>query len=169
MIKRALILFMCLALPASVLAGGYGGRYHYGGHYQHRHHGGGDGTALLAGLLVGGLIGYFISEDRHYRRYAYPPRRYHHDPWYRDRYRHDYRHYGYRGGYYREYVPARPAPRRVVVREARRAGGQQCVMTREYTTTVEIDGQPRQAYGTRCMTRDGAWILGQPRLVPEFD
>ena len=159
MLKRIFILMLCAALPASALGGGYGGRYHFGGHY-HGHHGGGDeGVALLGGLVVGGLIGYLISEDRHYRRaypvYAYPP-----EPYYRS---------GYRDYAYREYVPVRPAPQQVVVREDPEFAGHACRMTREYTTTIEIDGEPREAYGTRCLTADGSWVLGRPKLVPEFD
>lgn len=160
MFKRALILIVCFALPAAALAGGYGGYYHH-----RHHHGGGDGTALLAGLVVGGLIGYFVSEDRHYRRRAYPVYRYDYDPYYHDR----YRDYGYRDYGYREHVTVRPAPRRVIVREAPAPAGDNCRMTREYTTTIEIDGQQREAYGTRCLTADGSWVLGPPRLVPEFD
>lgn len=168
MFKRALILILCVALPAAALAGGYGGRHHFGGH--HRHHGGGDGTALLAGLLVGGLIGYFVSEDRHYRHRAYPAYRYDPDPYYHDRYRHyGSRSYGYHDYGYREHVTVRPAPRRVIVREAPAPAGDNCRMTREYTTTIEIDGEQREAYGTRCLTADGSWVLGRPRLVPEFD
>lgn len=171
MFKRALILILCFALPATALAGGYGGRHHFGGHSHHRHHhGGGDGTALLAGLVVGGLIGYFVSEDRHYRRRAYPAYRYDPDPYYHDRYRHyGSRSYGYRDYGYREHVIVRPAPRRVIVREAPAPAGDNCRMTREYTTTIEIDGQQREAYGTRCLTADGSWVLGRPRLAPEFD
>lgn len=165
MLKRALILILCAALPATALAGGYGGRYHFGGNYHHRHHGGGDGAALLTGLVVGGLIGYFVSEDRHYRRRAYPGYRYRHDPYFRD----DYRGYGYRGRAYRESVRVRPAPRRVLVRKDPGRAGRRCRMTREYTTTVEVDGQQREAYGTKCMTADGSWLLGRPRLVPRFE
>ena len=44
-----------------------------------------------------------------------------------------------------------------------------CVMTREYTTVISIDGKERDAYGTRCMKPDGSWVLGAPKLVPEFN
>lgn len=167
MLKRAFILILCAALPASALAGGYGGGYHFGGHYRHHGHGG-DGGALLAGLVVGGLIGYFISEDRHYRRRAYPVYNYRHEPYYRDDYD-DYYDYGYRRDTYREYVPVRPAPQRVIVRRNPEFPGHDCRMTREYTTTIEIDGQQHEAYGTRCLTANGSWVLGPPKLVPELD
>lgn len=174
MLKRALVLILCASLPAAALAGGYGGRHYYGGGYHHRHHGGGHGGALLAGLVVGGLFGYLISEDRHYRRHAYPPRRHGHRPYYRGGYAryssHDYgyRDYGYRRRVYREYIPVRPKPRPDVVRRDPGFAGHDCRMTREYTTTVKIDGQPREAYGTRCLTADGSWVLGTPRVEPRF-
>lgn len=174
MLKRILVLTLCAALPAATLAGGYGGygggRY-WGGHYHQRHHSSGDAGTLLAGLVVGGLFGYFISEDRRHRR-AYSTYRYDHGPYHRSRTRY-YDHYGVRGyGYrapaYREYMPVRPTPRRVVVRKNTDFPGHDCRMTREYTTTIEIDGLQRDAYGTRCLTADGAWVLGPPKLVPEF-
>ena len=160
MIKRLLILLLCATLPAPALTGGYGG-YRYGGYY-HGHGDGDEGVALLAGLLIGGLVGYFVSEDRYYRRSYYPPYRY--DPGY-DPY------YGrvYYQPVYREYVRVVPAPPRVVVRDSPEFAGQSCRMTREYTTTIEIDGRPREAYGTKCLTADGSWVLGAPRLVPDFE
>lgn len=177
MLKKLLVFTLCAVLAAPVLAGGYGGRYHYGGHYGYRHHGGGDdGAALLAGLVIGGLVGYFISEDRHYRRPAYRYGRY---PRGYTRYDYEYGH-DYGGPVYRREAH-RPAPRRRVVRvvpQPRRSSaaapidrefaGEGCRMTREYTTTIEIDGRERDAYGTKCLTADGSWVLGRPKLVPEL-
>lgn len=169
MLKRTLILILCAALPATALAGGYGGRHHFGGHFHHHRHGG-DAGVLLAGLVIGGLAGYLISEDRHYRRRSYPAYRHdYHRRHYKPYYRSDYYDYGYRRPAYRAYVPVRPAPRRVVVRKEPGFAGNECRMTREYTTTIEVDGQPREAYGTRCLTADGSWVLGRPRLAPEFE
>lgn len=171
MLKRILILTLCAALPAAALAGGYGGRHHWGGYYHHRHHGGGDAGTLLAGLVVGGLFGYLISEDRYHRR-TYSRYRYDYGPYHRGGtryYRHyDGRGYGYRSPAYREYIPVRPAPQRVVVRQNTEFPGHDCRMTREYTTTIEIDGRRQEAYGTRCLTADGSWVLGPPKLVPGF-
>jgi len=182
MMKNLLVFTLCAALSAPVLAGGYGGRHyyggHHGGHYGYRHHGGGDaGTALVAGLLIGGLAGYFISEDHHYRRDGYR-----HGP-YRYRYTHyDYDHrYDYGGRVYRHEVYRPVAPRRVLrvpprpqrVTAAapvdREFAGAGCRMTREYSTTVEIDGRKRDAYGTKCLAADGSWILGRLKLAPEFE
>ena len=137
------------ALPAA--AGGYG----HGYHYSYGHHGHGDeGAALLAGLVIGGLVGYFISEDRHT---------------YRERQVYDYHH--------RPHYHTYPRHRHVVVTErvavepvtlARREFAA-CQMTREYTTRVEIDGKLQEAYGTTCLRPDGSWELGRPQLVPDFD
>jgi hypothetical protein len=172
MLKRYLVLLLCMALTAPALAGGWGGRYHYGygGHFggHYRGHGGGDeGAALLAGLVIGGLVGWFINEDRHY----YRERVYRDDPYPRDYYYAPptgYRDYGYAPPPPRKYVRVVPrveAPSRVEPEFA----GRNCRMTREYTTTIEIDGEQREAYGTRCLTADGSWVLGSPKLVPEPD
>jgi len=135
-----------------------------------------DGVGLareaLAGANLGDhaseatreAIGWLISEDRHY----YGSRAYH-DPYAR------YDHYAPR---YRSYIPPPPRHREYVVVERRTEpavapdnaefAGRDCRMTREYQTTVEIDGEQHEAYGTRCLTADGSWVLGRPNLVPEF-
>lgn len=173
MLKRCLVLLLGVTLAAPALAGGYGGRHyyghggHFGGHY--RGHGGDAGAALLAGLVIGGLAGYFINEDRHYRRRAYwndPYPGYRYDA---PRYRRKHRNYGYEPGPYREYVRVPPRTDTVVVPVDREFAGRGCRMTREYTTTIEIDGERHEAYGTKCLTADGSWELGRPKLVPEFD
>jgi len=41
-------------------------------------------------------------------------------------------------------------------------------MTREYTTTITIDGVDREAYCTRCMVSEGNWVLGRLKLMPEL-
>lgn len=169
MLKRCLVLLLSAALAAPAFAGGWGSRYHYGygGHYggydgryggHYRHQGGGDaGTALLAGLVIGGLVGWLINEDRHYyERRAY----YRADP-----YPPSARYYPR----YREYVRVVPSPDVTVSRVDPELAGHACRMTREYTTTIEIDGEPRDAYGTKCLTADGSWVLGRPRLEPQFD
>lgn len=161
MVKRCFVLLLCAAFSAPALAGGYGYGGYYGGGYKY--HGGNDGDVLLAGLLIGGLVGYFIGEDRGYRRQTYTTYSYYGDPY----------DYYYRGGYRRdvysrEYVPASPPPQRVIIRESPQVAGHTCRMTREYTTTIEIDGRMRDAYGTKCLTADGSWVLGAPKLVPDF-
>lgn len=141
------------------MADGYGWRHH-GGYFHHYHHGGDAGGALIAGLIFGGLAGYLISEDSH-------------QYWDEPVYGYDYPAY-YPYGPSRRYVVVEPPPREVMVPVPVQPAdsefaGQNCRMTREYTTTIEIDGKKRDAYGTKCLTADGSWILGRPKLVPKFD
>lgn len=137
---------LLVTLSQNTLAGG--GYYHHG--YRHYDYGG----ALAAGLIIGGLFGYAIGESQ----YRYPS-------------------YGYRTYYYDYPPPTTVVYQRVervpvVVREAAPApasefSGNDCLMTREYTTTIKVNGVEKEAYGTRCMTAGGGWILGQPKLMPE--
>lgn len=118
----------------------------------HRHHHHDHGGALAAALLVGGLFGYMIGESHsHYRDYGY---------------RTYYSNYPQPTTVVYQHVERVP----VVVRETRdqEFTGSECVMTREYMTTVNVNGIDREAYGTRCMTADGGWILGQPKLMPDY-
>jgi len=158
MVNRSIALLVCLALSGPAVAGGYGGHYHYG----YRHHGSGDeGATLLAGLVVGGLIGYLLSEDRYDRRY--------YQTWHRaPSYRRAYYHYDPPPVVYRETVVVHERAWRARVREPA-FKGHNCRMTREYTTTLDIDGVRREAFGRRCLTAAGAWVLGPPELVPQFD
>lgn len=168
MLKHCMIILLSTALSAPAFAGGWGGGYrhgyggHYGGHFgaRYHHHGGGDaGAALLAGLVIGGLVGWAVNEDRHYyRNDVYRP-----EPYPR------YREYGYYEPEYREYVRVVPRTRVITVPVESEFAGHACRMTREYTTTIEIDGAQRDAYGTKCLTADGSWVLGRPKLVPEFN
>ncbi|MDG1859196.1 MAG: hypothetical protein P8I94_08835 [Emcibacteraceae bacterium] len=43
-----------------------------------------------------------------------------------------------------------------------------CLQTREYTTTIEIGGEAVPAYGQACLQPDGSWMFGQPVAVPSF-
>ncbi|MGD8588736.1 MAG: hypothetical protein PVG22_07860 [Chromatiales bacterium] len=134
---------MLIAISSTALAGGY---HHHG--YRGYGYYGGD---LAAALVIGGMFGYLIADNQPY----YGP-------------------YGYRTYYY-----GYPPPSTVVYQQVERVptvittarnpefAGNDCVMTREYTTTIRINGVARQAYGTRCMTADGGWILGPPKLMPE--
>lgn len=118
-----------------------------GGYYPHSHHYHDHGGALAAALIVGGLFGYMIGDSQnHYRTdyYAYqPPTRV-------------------------VYQPVERVP--VVVKETHDSefAGDECVMTREYTTTINVNGVEREAYGTRCMTTNGGWILGKAKLMPDY-
>ena len=122
-----------------------------GGYYHHGHHGHGHGGALAAGLIIGGLFGYLISENQHH-----------------------YSGYSYRT-YHPEYYPQTTVvyrrveriPTVITTERAPEFAGSACIMTREYTTKITINGSEREAYGTRCMTADGGWILGRPKLMPD--
>lgn len=152
---------ICAALSSGAWAGGYG---HPGHGFRHGHgyayHGGGydTGWVLLGGMLVGGLIGYAISEDRHRSR-AYQPA-----PAYAPAY-HSAPAYQPAPTYQPAPVYAPAAPARINTAYRGEFGGT-CVMTREYTTTVSFEGRPHEAYGTRCMQADGSWVFGAPRLAP---
>ena len=117
---------------------------HYGHHRGHHRHGGGGKAAAYTILGVG--LGYLLfSATQNSKRYD-------------DRY--------YRAAPPR-YVP--PPANRPVGYQQRATSGPNCVMTREYTTTVIIGGEERDAYGTACMQPDGSWLQGPAKLVPEFD
>ena len=143
----ALLVSGLLVMSHSAVAGGY---YHHGGHHRGHH---GHGGALAAGLLIGGLFGYMINEDRH-------------------RYSSSYSYRDYRPGYYPRttvvYERVERVPTVVTTEVDSEFAGHDCMMTREYTTTIKIDGVDKEAYGTRCMTADGGWILGQPKFMPEL-
>lgn len=43
-----------------------------------------------------------------------------------------------------------------------------CLQSREYTTTIEIGGEAVPAYGQACLQPDGSWKFGDPVAVPSF-
>lgn len=131
--------------------GHYGGHYgsHYGGrNYYPRHYYGGNyysGTDVFLGATLGFVLGAALTPPVYY---APPPPR----VVYRD-----------------EYVYAPPPrvvyrePATVVYREPPRDAS--CLQTREYTTTVTIDGRQVEAWGTRCLRPDGTWSYGPARTA----
>ena len=144
-IKRSITYALVIFAISSTAWAGHYGHYRYNAGYGHGYHHSGDtGLALLTGLLFGGLVGYAISEDRH-------------------RYR-DYQHV-----YYPRYKYNPLPPHRERYPTTLREFEVNCLMTREYITTINIDGVLRKAYGTRCLMADGSWLLGDPRLEPEFN
>ncbi len=117
----------------------YGG--YYGGHYRnHRGHHSNAGTyASLA--LLGATLGFIIHKSS------------------KNRYQDD--------GYSRQqnYVPRQPYQGGNSSPQSQ--GGfdfSQCRDTRDYETTILIDGQEQVAYGTACMIEDGSWVAGPMRV-----
>ncbi|MDG1857610.1 MAG: hypothetical protein P8I94_00820 [Emcibacteraceae bacterium] len=43
-----------------------------------------------------------------------------------------------------------------------------CLQTREYTTTIDIGGESVPAYGQACLQPDGSWMFGEPIAAPSF-
>lgn len=119
---------------------------HRGGHHRSRgHHGGrGAGYALLG--FGAGLLTYHSLDRAHDRNRAYTSG---------DR-------------LYRRAEPPRYAPRPAGQAAAPGAAiATSCLQTREYTTTVTIDGREVDAYGTACLQPDGSWVMGAPQMVPD--
>ena len=46
--------------------------------------------------------------------------------------------------------------------------GKSCLQTREYTTTIVIEGESVEAYGTKCLKPDGSWGYGPAQPVPDI-
>ncbi len=153
-------IFLAITM-APAHAGGYDhGRYHGRGHHGHhyksyghhghkrhyrrghhrpryrRHYRHDDDDDLVAGLIIGGLLGYAISSHQARDRYQPPP--------------------AYRAPPPRTAYP--PAPPVV-----RRPPG--CLQEREYQTTVMVGGKEVEAYGTACLQPDGSWRRGPAKLV----
>ena len=123
---------------------GYYGGYHRRGHYH-------NNGAAYAALGVG--IGYLLSEATRpkEREVVYVPT----EPRYsEDRSRERPRESRPQPAQNR-YDPAAEFPNG-------------CVQTREYTTTITIGGEEKDAYGTACLQADGSWLTGAPKVVPEF-
>jgi len=141
--------------------GGHRGRFDFGfGHSGHGHggvrfghHGGGDAAAAIAGFGAGLLLYHTIDRAR-----SRPAARTTHAP------------QPVRQPRLQRRQPAPPpvTGRRTGAGEpqttASAQSSPQCLQEREYTTTVTIGGQEREAYGTACLTPDGSWHMGPPTL-----
>lgn len=134
----------------------YSGSYYYGGHHNRRGHG---NAGTYAGLALLGLgLGYAISKSS---RNDY----YRGDSYYQDD-----------EDYSRYYTPPRPNGQYNQGQEdqyqdqgAYQSGGNsfdfsQCQETRAYQTTIFVDGQEQQAFGTACLMPDGSWVAGPMQI-----
>ena len=130
-------------------------------------------TVFLLTIFIGstpalaGIYGY-----RHYRQPHY------------QRYHNHHRHY-YRGGdiFFGTVLgftlgtlltPPPPPPPVYIYRESPppvvhqgEYGAVSCLQTREYTTTIIIEGREVEAYGTKCLRPDGSWSYGPAQPVPD--
>ena len=132
--------------PGAIASGGHRGGHHGG------HHGGGHVGDIATGLIIGGVFGYLINEDRYRYNNSYAYRDYRYDDYARSP---------------DVYEQVEPLPKVLITERDSEFAGHNCTMTREYTTTITINGVDKEAYGTRCMTADGGWVLGRPKLIPD--
>lgn len=117
----------------------YGG--YYGGHYRYNH-GYHSNVGTYASLAALGLaLGFIIHKSS------------------KDKYQDD------GTSQQQNYVPRQPYQGG---NSSPQTGGgfdfSQCRDTRDYETTILIDGQEQVAYGTACMIEDGSWVAGPMRI-----
>jgi len=151
---------MTVFLLATVLVGspalagryGYGYNHYYGHHRYYSHHNYYSGGDLFIGTMIGFTLGALLT--------APPPPQ----PVY------IYREYPPARVYREEYVYIPPA--RSIHRKPSSAKTgtllryDSCLQTREYTTTIVIEGRTVEAYGTKCLLPDGGWSYGPAQPVP---
>ncbi len=112
--------------------------YTYGGYYYGGHHGRGGKAGAYAGLaILGATLGYVLHKSS------------------RDNYNR-----GKSGGYY---APP-PRPQNYAPTQQSNFDFSQCRETRDYETTIIVDGQQQLAYGTACLMADGNWVAGPMRI-----
>ena len=124
------------SLPADAHDWNRGGR----GGYYHRH-GDGDGAAIAVGvgILALGLAAAAASSS------------------------HDSGRHVYNDGYY-DGPPPPPRPYYDSPYRQSRYEDDNCLQSREYQTTIMIDGRRERAYGTACLQPDGSWQEGPAQL-----
>ncbi len=147
-----IFLLATVLVGSSALAGGYGYKHYYGHHRHHSNHHYYSGGNLFIGTMLGFTLGALLV--------APPPPQ----PVY------IYREYTPNRAYREEYVYIPPAGS--IHREPSSAKNgtllryDSCLQTREYTTTIVIEGQTVEAYGTKCLRPDGGWSYGPAQPVP---
>lgn len=110
-------------------------RYYYGGYYGGHY----SKAGTYAGLaILGATLGYVLyKSNQNNNRYQAPPPR------------------------QNTYVPPQSN-----YSQPQQDGFDfsQCRETRDYETTIFIDGQEAAAYGTACLMADGTWVAGPMRV-----
>ncbi|MCH8347674.1 MAG: hypothetical protein IH901_04160 [Proteobacteria bacterium] len=120
--------------PSYTYGGPYYSGYYYGGHYGH-----GSKAGAYAGLaILGATLGYMLhkSSKNNYRG-------------------------GRSGGYY---APPPQQPQSYAPAQQGSFDFSQCRETRDYETTIIVDGQEQLAHGTACLRADGNWVGGPMRI-----
>ena len=149
-----IFLLATLLIGSSALAGGYGYGYrHYNGHNRHYgNHGYYSGGDLFIGTMLGFTLGALFAAPPPpqpvYIYREYPPTR---------AYREEYVYIPPTGNIHREHSSARTNTSLKY---------DSCLQTREYTTTIVIEGRTVEAYGTKCLRPDGGWSYGSAQPVP---
>ncbi|MBT5186342.1 MAG: hypothetical protein HOM01_06015 [Kordiimonadaceae bacterium] len=159
---------------------------------------GNRGSGLLPGLIGGAILYSAFNNNRRYdNRYNRYDRYDNRNRRYNSRVDIRYSSPGYRYNRYNYYTPSVPyysRPRTEVVyvdrpvvqqvpvytqpqqqgyvqqpqQQQYAAQNDNCLQSREYTTTIEIGGESVPAYGQACLQQDGSWKFGDPVAVPNF-
>jgi len=146
----AAMMAMTLTAPGAAWAGGkhhydrHGNGHHQKHHNYTRHHNPGysyrrynsdDDEELLIGLLLGGVLGYAISNASQ----SVAP-----DP--------------------TPYYPPASSPYTAAPYSSG-GSASTCLQEREYQMKVMVGGKAADAYGTACLQPDGSWYRGPAHLV----
>ncbi len=182
-ISKALVFLVAVLVigaadPRHALAGGHGKHQHRGhgnqGHqYQggYKHHGGHYyGRKRHGGYKYGHKRHYrqlyFYGHAQYYGSKGYYGHQYYYPPYYITPYRTVYaqpraRYIQPQVTYIQPKVDyRRPAPAEAPLPP-------ECIMTREYQTSVAVGGKYIDAYGDACLQADGSWKRGPAKIVPD--
>ncbi len=151
------IIFILAVIIVSTpaFAGRYGYRYkHRLGHhrYYHRPYHSNHGSDVFIGTMIGFTLGVLFWSPPPPPVYVY--REYPKTIVYREKYIYESQRSGMRSD-------AFPTMTRSSSTDT------SCLQTREYTTTMVIEGRTVEAYGTRCLQADGSWRYGPAQPVPD--
>ncbi len=152
----AIFILAVVIVSTPAFAGRYGYHYkhHFGHHrYYHRPYYSYHGSDVFIGTMIGFTLGaLFWSSPPPPPVYIY--RAYPKTIVYREKYIYE----SQRNGMRSDAFPTRTRRSSTVT---------SCLQTREYTTTMVIEGRTVEAYGTRCLQPDGSWRYGPAQPVPD--